>query len=328
MGLIDKITELRRLTSASTDNQILRGVEDVILQKIVYESNCNDSYLSKRLTLLESIANKLAVDYSDDWASFHTEYFETLVYLSLRKFLCVEKVSEKNVKEPDFKIIINGITYYIECKAFTVEAPKKLYTNDQDGARKGKKELDEQAQLGKKICMTSREVQCYDPDKKGYDSSSTLMCIERLLQKIDQNYKPDQFKYPNTLMFLDISQLLFTNHRLLSLLPIYQANERNSSYVTNGELWNIAFGRKDTPIFSPKEAFDKGSLCGHLSRDGVMYWNANICGIVFRTWFDNFFLEPLGLIRDIEHLPTMLETINCQFNNENNSYGYKFYDKK
>ncbi|NCO46472.1 MAG: hypothetical protein GW890_08790, partial [Vibrio sp.] len=89
------------------------------------------------------------------------------------------------------------------------------------------------------------------PFLKNNKIPTTRELIEIYIDKVNNNIKKGQFEERDTILFVDIKQLLLGSLWNQSAIAFYQ--EKLTKSIVSGVLWNTAFGKENNLILKPIE---------------------------------------------------------------------------
>lgn len=337
MSLQAKFLKLTQETNSITLNPLLNCFEQDELTVIDIEAK-NDEFIKEKKKNILKIIKDIKIDFNPKLKSAFNEYSEAMIYLRLKKK--IEKVirtPEEDSKTPDFKIEFSDNSY-INKKSYTVYAELKSLSfangdiNYKDAMDKGLNaniEIEEQINSGRKIAFGITEI---DPlyKNKNYNPISTKYAIETLIQKISQNLKEGQFSKGETVLLVNLKQLILPSNFIESGLPVFQ--EKSTYSIVSGILWNIAFGKVGHLIYKPIQFEGKENIDGELEQNGILINYKYIKAIVFLDYkLGDTEPKIVGLHLDKRCSDSILTFLYkfCDFvNDDMNSNGWKLRESE
>lgn len=336
MSLESVFLQLKQRTNSITFNPLLNSFEQFSLKKIDDEA-VNDPFVSTKRKRILELVKDLTIDFNPKLKSAFDEYSEALAYLLLRtKFLNVERILEAATETPDFKIAVessvhgrNGLQFvYAELKTLSYAFGNLNYKNAMNQGIQSSIEIEKQLRKGNKIAFGESVVQpWYNPNKK-YDPFSTKYIIEALNEKIDQNIKEGQYLLGETILLIDLRQMILPNTYLQGGVPFHLSVRGDC--VVSGVQWHVAFGKLGHDVFCPIEFEGKENIEGVLERRGLLWTYPFIKAVCFieQPSSEDKTATVLGLHRSdmvSENVATFLHRF-CDFvNTDVNNYGYQLF---
>ena len=135
-----------------------------------------------------------------------------------------------------------------------------------------------QLKQGKKLVITEQEISPYG---ESTPPNSVRTIIETIIDKVNQNFKPEQFENLETILIVDLRQLPTIGIKHDKLLPYYTVEDPDA--IVSGELWHATFGAKGSTIWKPPREEAESSYDGTLSRDGILVEHPSIGAVVFQV---------------------------------------------
>lgn len=153
--------------------------------------------------------------------------------------MVIEKVPETRKKTPDLdpqktpdlKVMFRGSPIYIEIKSLNMADGQLKHKQIMDKGSKMKIDLEAQIKSGKAIAISETIIQPYSRKDKPYNTKSTKMMIETLIQKITNNLKQEQFNQGDTLLLVDIATQLPVPHPESAIRENYDIHSNKVSGV-------------------------------------------------------------------------------------------------
>jgi hypothetical protein len=274
--LTEKFANFKRDTNFITHNPLLTSFEQKELENLD-KAALTDSFIKEKKKNILQLVKDIKLDFNPKLKNAYDEYSEALAYLRLKStFGNVDRIPETTNKTPDFKIAFshksNGekenYLVFAELKSMAYANGNLNYKDVMDQGLKSQIEIEEQLKRGNRIAFGITEIQPLYKDNKKYDPTSTKYAIEALIDKISQNLKPDQFSMGETVLMVDLKQLVLPSHFKEGAVPIFQEG-MYGSYVS-GVQWNTVFGKKGHLVYRPIEFEGKENIDGELERDGIL----------------------------------------------------------
>lgn len=330
--LYDKILELKQDVSQIASNETLAAFDGDFC-KILDDSG--DPFIQNRfdkaLNELERIKD---FEYSEHARTAYENYNEAVTYYSFRqRNVDIHDIPEASSSTPDFYInadcsIVPDETemskIYMEVKTLGFADGNNIYKKAQVDAFLAQVELEKQHLQGKRISTAERVV-------TPLGNTDLLGEIEIINKKISNNIKQSQFEFgkgQDSILFIDLNQLWHPRN-IEECLSVYPDMDRDCTI--SGRLWNVVFGKEGERIYSAHYFVGKGSVDGHLTRNGIMLDHTYVKGVIFglgrkleeKTFFGFYRYEE-------QELPTAVFIQKfCDFcNDERNTYGYKYFEQE
>ena len=231
---------------------------------------------------------------------------------------------------PVYKIkrIINGdaLNLFLEVKALSFLDGNLNYHAAQNAGLNVRIAIEEQQKNGKRVASGEMEVSPYSKNKT---TPSARELIEIFIDKLNNNIKPGQFVHGDTVLLVDIKQLLLDAHWQQSSIALYQ--EKAAKSIASGVLWNALFGREGNLIFKPIECEGLTNIDSPLRKNGVLVENLNIKGVVFATYHNFTVRKYVGFFRDEEQdqqAANFIATLCDFYNDDLNSQAWQVLQDK
>ena len=330
--LYDKILELKQEVSQIASNETLAAFDGDFC-KILDDSG--DPFIQNRVDkALNELERIKDFEYSEHARTAYENYNEAVTYYSFRqRNVDIHDIPEASSSTPDFYInadcsIVPDETemskIYMEVKTLGFADGNNIYKKAQVDAFLAQVELEKQHLQGKRISTAERVV-------TPLGNTDLLGEIEIINKKISNNIKQSQFEFGNgqdSILFIDLNQLWHTRN-IEECLSVYPDMDRDCTI--SGRLWNVVFGKEGERIYSAHDFVGKGSVDGHLTRNGIMLDHSYVKGVIFgmgrkleeKTFFGFYRYEE-------QELPTAVFIQKfCDFcNDERNTYGYKYFEQE
>ena len=288
---IDQIfLRLMQATNSVTRNPLLHyfDLDDL---KLIEEKSSEDKFIDEKRRKIKALVEDLAIDFNPKLKSAFDEYIEAMVYLKLKeKFISVNRIPEGPDKSPDFKIefelrerdLAENCIVYAELKSLSYASNNVNYLDTMQQGLDAAISLEKQINEGKKVAFAITETAPLSNTNRQYDGTSTLYVIETYIEKICQNIKRGQFIFGDTILIVNLKQLLYQGDWTEASLPIYQ-EQRMKSFVS-GTLWNVIFGKAGHLIFRPIEFEGKENVDGELTKNGILVDHDFVKAVVFLNY--------------------------------------------
>lgn len=258
------------------------------LEELAMLDASQDKFVTSKKKNILKLIKGIGVDFNPKLKSAYDEYREALTYLMLKeKFPNSDRIPEEKTKTPDFKIPFivydNGdeVNYsiYAELKSMAFSDGNLNYKNTMEQGLNAQIELEIQVQQGKNVAFAITEIQPMHKSGKKYNPSSTKYAIESLIEKIEQNIKPDQFSFGDTVLIIDLKQLTLPSFGEEGAMPVYVEQQFNS--FVSGVQWNVAFGKRGHLLFKQIEFEGKENTDGELEKEGILVSRDWIKALIF-----------------------------------------------
>lgn len=330
--LYDKILELKQDVSQIASNETLAAFDGDFCKIL---DNSGDPFIQNRVDkALNELERIKDFEYSEHARTAYENYNEAVTYYSFRqRNVDIHDIPEASSSTPDFYInadcsIVPDETemskIYMEVKTLGFADGNNIYKKAQVDAFLAQVELEKQHLQGKRISTAERVV-------TPLGNTDLLGEIEIINKKISNNIKQSQFEFgkgQDSILFIDLNQLWHPRN-IEECLSVYPDMDRDCTI--SGRLWNVVFGKEGERIYSAHDFVGKGSVDGHLTRNGIMLDHSYVKGVIFglgrkleeKTFFGFYRYEE-------QELPTAVFIQKfCDFcNDERNTYGYKYFEQE
>jgi hypothetical protein len=285
--LKDIFLSLKQRTNSLTINPLLNSFDQEDLKLLDTEAVTEPFIAEKKKNIL-GLMKETSIDYDPKLKSAYDEYSEAMTYLRLKNiFGKVERIAEGKEKTPDFKIELsyddNGeakiCTVYAELKSLSFASGNLNYKKTMEQGLDAQIDIEKQLKQGRQIGFGITEIQPLHKDNKKYDPTSTKYAIETVIEKIEQNIKEGQYSYGETVLIVDLKQLILPSYFKEGGVPIFQEKQYNS--FVSGVQWNAAFGKVGYLVFKQIEFEGKENVDGELEREGVLVSRDYIKAVIF-----------------------------------------------
>lgn len=336
MNLRDQYLKLKQLTNSITSNPLLNSFEQFALERIDNEALTDPFIRTKKKNILDLIKD-LKIDFNPKLKSAFDEYIEALTYLHLKtKFSTVERIPETTNKTPDFKIVFTSSTNqeetshsaYAELKTMSYAFGNINYKEAMEQGLRSSLDVEKQIKEGKRIAFGESVIQPWFNPNKDYDPYSVKYVIEALNEKIDQNIKAGQYAMGDTVLLVDLTQMILPAGYMEGGTPFHVSARRSS--IASGVQWNVAFGKQGHNILRPIEFEGKENIEGTLEKEGILWKYPFIKAICFIDQPSTEDGRPtvLGLHRNDTESDNVIAFLYqlCDFvNDDANTEGYKLF---
>ena len=319
--LKERILELKRLISDVSSNPILNSIEVEECERIDLLA-LSDSFISKRRKELLNLTKGLDVDFDGKYKSVYDLYSEMVTYSHFVKQYDITAIPEGKEKTPDFKVVYENKGIYIELKSMAFSNGNLNYQKAQNDALESKIQVEEGIKKGKKMAFGIYSINPLRKEKGYVSGYSVKYVIDQITSKIDQNIKPEQFSHGDTILMVDLKQLIIPSSLEEASVPFFVFE----SSIVSGVLWNVAFGRPGNMILKTIEFEGKENVEGYLDSDGILVKYEFIKAIIFVGYRSFKGRQLLGFFRaeDEELVTTKFIADSCNFtNNDANFYGFR-----
>jgi hypothetical protein len=292
-------------------------------------NNMDDPFVQEKALEIEKILKPLGPDFVDEYCTAFQEFNEAVYYLSLKKKgITVTRIPEvKGKKTPDLKVEFDSCTIYVEIKTLSFFNGKSNYTDAQGSAMDQQIEIQRQEKSGRLVAIAYHEIApFYKPGDK-YDDRSVKCLTEMLIGKIKNNVKKGQFEEGNTILLVDMKQLLTLGRIEEDILPFYRCEGPGDNNIVSGMLWTTACGRAGGTVLRPIEFAGKPNVEPPLEYDGILPAHEYIEGVIFGCYEKRMERKLCGFQRHVEDDDCTGEFIRkvCDhWNDDVNSNGWKY----
>jgi len=320
-------TKLKQTSNEYTWNVLLDFFDDKDLETIDSHAISDSFIAEKKDKIFFALREPEFIEFNEKLKDAFGDYSEALVYLRLKdKGLKVDRVREGDDKAPDFKVATDDSNHvFVECKALSFASGNLNYKNVMNSALDGKIQIENQLSKRGNIGIAVTEVQPLRNDNRRYDAFSTRYFIEAMIDKIKQNIKRDQFGFGDTVLIVDVKQLVIPGSHLKTYTAIYQ-EEVGNSFVSGG-MWNVAFGSLGNTILRPIEFAGAPNTDGTLQDEGILIGRDWIKAIVFierASYYKDSKIAGLYIRKNVtEGVSEFIHKFCDVLNDEANSNGWK-----
>lgn len=325
--LYERILKLKQETSSITNNPVMDAFN---LDECKYLDSLysTDTFVKSKIDSCLGHLKNLTIDFNPKYKSAYEEYNEAIIYTDLIKKYQTERVPETTTPTPDFKVTYNGdfpFEIYIEVKALSFLDGNLNYIEAQKSGLESAISTEKQLKEGKKIAFGETII---SPFLKRNKLPSTRELIEIYIDKITNNIKAGQYNSGDTVLLIDIKQLLLGSHWDESGVAFYQEGLTKS--IVSGVLWNTAFGRAGEMIYKPIEFEGKPNVDSPLTKNGILVDHSYIKGLVFATYKNFQERKYLGFFRydqQDEQVANFISLFCDLHNDDKNTEAYNVLQK-
>jgi hypothetical protein len=314
--LHDRILKLKQEISQLSTNPVL-NVFNLDECKLLDDEYTNDTFVKEKVDSTLNLLKDLNVDFNPKYKSAYEEYNEGVIYLKIKsKYSNTNRIPEKSSPTPDFHVIDEGnypFDINIELKSLSFLDGNLNYKNAQESGLEAQIRTEEQLKNGQRIAFSETII---SPFLKNNKIPTTRELIEIYIDKVNNNIKMGQFEERDTILFVDIKQLLLGSLWNHSAVAFYQ--EKLTKSIVSGILWNTAFGTENNLILKPIEFEGKNNIDSVLTRNGILCDYDYVKAIVFIT-YENFEQRKfIGFIRQSDFDTPIMNFISgfCDFYND------------
>lgn len=325
--LYDRVLQLKQETNSITTNPVMDSF-NLDECKILDSKYATDPIIHDKVDKCLDYLRNLTVDFNPRYKSAYEEYNEAITYLDLSKKLQTERIPEAATPTPDFRVTKAGdfpFDIYVEVKALSFLQRNLNYIDAQKDSFEAKIDIESQISEGKQIALGETTI---SPFFKRQKSPSTRELIDIYIDKITNNIKSGQYSLGDTVLLVDIKQLLLGSHWDESGVALYQEGMMKS--MVSGVLWHAAFGQVGTMIYKPIEFEGKENIDSPLTKNGILVDNPFIKGLVFATYKNFDERKYLGFYRypeQDEQSSSFISTFCDLYNDDMNSQAWRVLQK-
>ena len=280
--MVGKLEELKRDASI-TVNGLLDDI-DIEKARIIEIEAKKDSYIASQLAEIEKALEGINIAHSEKWNRVYSLYSEAMVYLELHSRIAIERRAERakeQKKTSDFYITFEGKVVYAEYKALMRAGGDLNYRDMNLRGLENALYVEERTEAGDQTIITEFVHQPFKKDDRNYDPYSIRQKTEILIDKLEQNYKSEQYEDGETIAIVDLAQLYKTDMLKYAIVPAFYDNAKKC--IVSGFVWNALFGREGTTIFRYPDFPGASNFDGYLSKDGFLVKHSNVMAVLFRT---------------------------------------------
>lgn len=282
--LKEKILSLKQNVNLVGASPHLDYIKTEFVEKIELESH-KDIVFKSAFDKMYRLVDKCAICIEDyeSIRELKNAYSEAYMYSKLKSLLVIDKVPEALTKTPDFKVTFAGSPIYVETKALNMADGSFNDRRHMNAALDVKLELEKHTRKDGDFRSGSYSVQSCESSNKPYVLGTTNI-IQVLIDKIDNNLKKDQFNLGDTVLLVDICDLLPVPFPQDSIQEVY---DRRDGCKVSGVLWHTAFGSVDSLIYEGSEFAGK-FVTKQLDREGILNSSPFVKGLIFHI-NENFY---------------------------------------
>ena len=283
------ITLKERMTHFMADNAritLLPLITDIDLDIIARleedaadDSNVNSGYAKEVCKRLRIQMNNLTPDNIAAQRAIYNLSAEARIFYSILLKVQIERVRECTVKKPDFRIEFGGREFFAEIKALSMAGSDEKYRTIAYDGLEAQINIEKQLNMGRRVASSITFIQPAFIENCEYDPWSFRAVVELLIKKATGLFKPDQFKYGPTIMFLDVGQWSIGCTLEEGCLEVFE--DHITGAKVSGPLWHIAFGAIGSHLFRAPEFEGKSGADGVLEQEGLLRQFPDIKSLVF-----------------------------------------------
>lgn len=321
--LYERILKLAQAASSITTNPTLNAFE-LNECKLLDEKYVQDPFIKKKVDKCIGYLEDLCIDYNAKYRSAYEEYNEGITYIRISEHFHIKPVNESTTSTPDFIVNVPGSVegnFYIELKSLSFTEGNLNYKEAQRGSLDANISIEKQLSDGKNIGFGENII---SPFNIGGRSPSTRELIEIYIGKLNNNIKKGQYILGDTVLMIDIKQLLLDTSWSNAGAALYQEQQMKS--IASGVLWNVAFGQQGDQIFKQIEYESASNIDSKLTRNGILIDYEYIKGLIFVAYENFQHPKFIGFYRNIDEEKPFSVFINffCNFYNDNlNTWAYR-----
>jgi hypothetical protein len=319
--LYHRILQLKQEISQLSINPVL-NVFNLDECKLLDADYVNDPFVKEKVDSTLNLLRDLKVDFNPKYKSAYEEYNEGVIYLRIKsQYINTFRIPETSTPTPDFHVVDTNkypFDINIELKSLSFLDGNLNYRNAQEAGLEAQIRTEEQINEGQSIVFSETVI---SPFLKNNKIPTTRELIEIYIDKINNNIKREQFKERDTVLFIDIKQLLLGSLWNQSAVAFYQ--EKMTKSIVSGVLWNTVFGKENNLILKPIEFEGKNNVDSILTKTGILHDHDYIKAIVFAT-YENFDERKfIGFIRQSDSSSQTLNFISgfCDLYNDDYNTG-------
>lgn len=282
MSLVKAISQLRAKITGLTTNPILEKFEEEDCESIDTASETDSFVSTKRSVILKNIKD-LNIDFEAKFKSLYEDYSELVTYLDLKGNFNIEHIPEAKTSTPDFKLNYQGHEIYLELKSLSFSNGNLNYKSAQEKSLNANIKIEKTLSKGNKMGFGTYSTNPLFKGDHSVSPYSVKYVIEEIIKKINNNLKPKQFSNGETILFVDLKQLIIPSKLKESAITFFKYN----SSIVSGVLWNVAFGRKDNLILKTIDWEVEKNVEGQLEENGILTEHAFIKGMIM-VGYENF----------------------------------------
>jgi hypothetical protein len=314
--LYARILELKQSFAGITTNPVMNAfdMDDCRRIDLAYAA---DEFVQKKVKKCLNYLRDVRIDFTSNYRSAYEEYNEVITYLTVKEKFNVIPIPETNSPTPDFRIATTlddlPVEFLMELKALSFTEGNLNYREAQDSALEANLNLERQIEEGKRIAFAEHII---SPLLKNNRTPTTRELIEIYIGKIKNNIKQGQYQTGETMLMIDIKQLILNSHW----------HESAVKSIASGVLWNVAFASVGDMIYKQIEFEGKENLDSRMTENGILVDHPYIKGLIFVTYRNFTERKYVGFYRSDDENKGFTNFIYkfCSFfNDENNSYAYR-----
>ncbi len=315
--LYEKVLKRKQDVSGITINPILDAIniEECQTLDTFYGS---DAFIKDKIDKCIGVLDKLGIDFHPEYRTVYEEYSEAITYWELKKKYDVTRVPEAGTPTPDFHVKLTTGKYpfdiYAEVKTLSFLDGNLNYKEAEKSGVQAK--ISSEEQLKREGATIGFGEAIISPFLKNNKLPTTTELIEIYIRKIENNIKEGQFDKGDTILMIDIKQLLLQSYWDESAIAIYQEGFTKS--MVSGVLWNMAFGKENNLIYKPIDFEGKPNIDSPLTKNGILVDYPFVKGIVVAAYKNFQERKYIGFFRHEDHQKQIAHFITdfCEFYND------------
>ena len=316
-----------------TLNPYLNAI-DINFIRFLENNTAQYKYAEKYLEKISKIADNTHIDDLDNHFRLYSRYAEAKSYVFLvQKGLQIEVLPDKGKDgkgNPDFQVLLDDGSCFIEVKA--LQMADGIYNAKDISNKTFEKKVEFDRTLRSQGAAIS--VQKIDPhkssDSKNAANGDMFILINDLINKFNQNFKPDQYARGDTIAMIFLSASVFPIYEHEDVrFTITQCYSGTYHQPISGELWMATFGKPYMPIYVAANSSSGPNIEGHMDRQGILHQHSEIKALCFYVHgMNTAYSDVVGLYRsgedcNIKSLVTLLTNYyNDEIGAESNRLSY------
>lgn len=313
--LHNRILEIKKEFASITNNPVIDAF-NLDECKLIDSKYSSDTFIKEKVDNCLNYLINIKIDFCDKYRSAYEEYTEAITYIELSKKYQTTRIQQTTTQSPDFNIKENGkfsFDIFVEVKSLSFLDGNLNYKAAQESGLAANISIEQQFAVGGINAFAETII---SPFLKNNKLPSTRELIEIYIDKINNNLKSEQFSHGDTVLLVDIKQLLLGSNWDESAVALYQEGQTQS--IVSGVLWHTAFGQVGNIIYKPIEFEGKENVDSPLTKNGILIDHKFIKGLVFATYKNYHERKYLGFYR---HEEQDEQTVNfiasfCVFHND------------